>query len=305
MEFAVWLSKMTIPLVGWWLLTHNFQKMTAMLRSAWKWNDSFQHDFFKSFLVSFCHATPENHCASLKSSDLSLRLRLLWLGLRSLSYGFVFIVLFGLWNLVPAPVFLLLGLTTFVISQWWKPMQSMALFFLGLGIFIFGFEYLMAESVRLTLMERSPDWLFWFGSNSFQGALIGIICGALIRVLTRMSGMAWWAGLNLLLAGVLSLSGAWGFFLGDFLMALFEDFRRHEERDYRIRFGLGFAFGLVLFLLTGPYQFLITGWINGEYSVQLRSLQLGFMIFLFLTLESTLALGFFHFYFLKARDKAG
>ncbi len=302
MEFAVWLSKITIPLVGWWLLSRNFQKLAARLQKSWKWGGPFQHDFFKSFLISFCHGTPENHCDSLKSSDLTLRLRLLWLGLRSLSYGFVFIVLFGLWNFIPAPVFLLLGLVAFIVAQWWKPTQSLALFFLGLGVFIFGFEILMAESVRLTQSDSSPDWVYWFGSNIFQSALIGIACGALVRLLTRMSGIAWWTGLNLLLAGVLSLGGAWGFFLGDFLMALLEDFRRHQERDYRIRFGLGFAFGLALFLLTGPFQYLIMSWINGEYSVQLRSLQLGFMIFLFLTLESTLALGFFHFYFLKKRE---
>ncbi len=302
MEFAVWLAKWTVPLVGWWMMTHHFQKLATRLQKKWKWNDRFQDDFFKSFLISFCHGTPENHCDSLKLSNLSLRVRLLWLGLRSLSYGFVFIVLFGLWNVFPAPVFLLLGLVLFLVAQWWKPSQSLALFFLGLGIFMWGFEGLMASSVQLTRLDESPVWVYWLGSNSLQTALIGLCAGALIRLLTRMSGIAWWSGMNLLLSGVLSLAGAWGFFLGDFLMALVEDTRRHTEKDFRIRFGLGFGFGLLMLLLSGPFQNVVLNWINGEYSVQLRSLQLGFMIFLFLTLESTIALGFFHFYFLKKRE---
>lgn len=298
-EAAIWLSKMAIPLLGWWVLTRNFQKLAERLQKSWKWNGSFQHDFFRSFLISFCHATPENHCASLKASPLSLRLRLLWLGLRSLSYGFVFIVLFGLWNLVPAPVFLLLGLVVFVIAQWWKPAQSLALFCLGLGVFVWGFEQLLATTTQLTRTEISPDWVYWFGGGSLPGALIGVFSGALLRLTTRMSGVSWWAGMNLLLGGVLSLSGAWGFFLGDFMMALLEDFFHHREKDFRIRFGLGMGAALLALLLTVPFQFLVTNWINGEYSVQLRSLQLGFMIFLFLTLESSGALAFFHFYFLK------
>jgi len=302
MEFAVWLSKFTIPLVGWWLLTVHFQKLATRLQKSWKWNSRFDHDFFRSFLISFCHGTPENHCNSLKISDLSLRVRMLWLGLRSLSYGFVFIILFGLWNLVPAPVFLLTGLAVFLVAQTWKPAQGLAFFLLGVGLFIWGFEELLRASVQLTQVDSPPDWIYWFGRNYLQGALIGLVCGALIRVLTRMSGVAWWTGLNLLLAGVLSLGGAWGFFLGDFLMALIEDYRRHPEKDFRIRFALGFGFGLLLLLVSGPFQSLVLSWINGEYSVQLRSLQLGFMIFLFLTLESTLAMIFFHFYFLKKRE---
>jgi hypothetical protein len=302
MELAVWLANVAVPLVGWWLLTQNFQKLATHLQKRWSWNKSFQHDFFKSFLISFCHATPENHCASLKTSPLSLRVRLLWLGLRSLSYGFVFLVLFGLWNVVPAPVFSLLGLVTFVIAQWWKPLRGLALFLLGLGIFMWGFETLLSTSVRLTQGESSPAWVYWFGQNYLQGAMLGIFCGALIRFVTRMSGVAWWTGLNLLLAGVLSLGGAWGFFLGDFMMALVEDYRLHTEKDSRIRFGLGAGFGLTMLLLSSPFQMLILSWINGEYSVQLRSLQLGFMIFLFLLLESSLALGFFHFYFLKKQQ---
>ncbi len=299
MELAVWLSKLTIPLVGWWLLTTHFQKLAAHLQKSWKWNSQFQQDFFKSFLISFCHGTPENHCDSLKVSELSLRVRLLWLGLRSLSYGFVFIILFGVWNLVPAPVFLLLGLMAFLLGQWWKPVRSLALFLLGLGLFIWGFENLLTASAALTADEASPEWVYWFGSNSLQGVLIGFVCGAVIRFLTRMSGVAWWSGMSLLLAGILSLGGAWGFFLGDFLMALLEDYRRHQEKDFRLRFALGIGFAIFMGLLTIPYQYLTMNWINGEYSVQLRSLQLGFMIFLFLTLESTLALGVFHFYFLK------
>jgi hypothetical protein len=302
MELAVWLANVAVPLLGWWLLTKNFQKLASVLQRRWAWNESFQHDFFKSFLISFCHATPENHCESLKTSSFSLRIRLLWLGLRSLSYGFVFIVLFGLWNFVPAPVFLLLGLVTFLIAQWWKPMKSLALFFLGLGVFIGGFETLLSTSARLTQAEASPEWVYWLAQNYLQGALIGILLGALIRFLTRMSGVAWWTGLNLLLAGILSLGGAWGFFLGDFLMALLEDYRRHSEKDFRLRFGLAAGFGLTMLLLSSPFQQLILSWINGEYSVQLRSLQLGLMIFLFLLLESSLALGFFHFYFLKKRQ---
>ena len=175
MELAVWLAKLTIPLVGWWLLTRHFQKLAARLQKTWKWNDSFQNDFFKSFLISFCHGTPENHCDSLKTLPLSLRLRFLWLGLRSLSYGFVFIILFGLWNFIPAPVFLLLGLVIFIIGQWWKPAQSLALFFLGLGVFIFGFEHLLTESVRLTQMTESPDWVYWLANNYLPGALLGIV----------------------------------------------------------------------------------------------------------------------------------
>jgi len=301
MEIFIWLSQAVVPLVGWWILIVNFQKLAEKLQANWTWNENFYQDFLKSFLLSFCHGTPENHCASLKKMRTSPRVELLQLGLRSLSYGFGFLILFGVWNFIPSSVLLLLGLAVFLISQWfsqwWKPAQSLAFFFLGLGIFIFGFENLLNTSSQIVRASEQSPWIYSLAHNYLAGALIGVVLGSVLRLVTRMSGVAWWAGMNLLLSGILSLGGAWGFILGDFLMGLAEDFYKHKEKDYRLRCGFGISFGLGVLILSAPFQWLVTSWINGQYSVQLRSLQLAFMVFVFLALESSVALGFLHFYF--------
>lgn len=302
MEIFVWFYHFTIPLLGWWLLTTHFQKLAVRLQTNWNWNSDFKSDFLKSFLITFVHATPEHHLRALKESPLSLRLRLLWLGLRSLSYGFIFLVLFGIWSFVPPAVALLLGLVTFVVAQWWKPLRGVSLFFLGLGLFLFGFENLMQASSRLTESGEASSWVYELARNYFTGALLGAGVGAAFRLVFRMSGLAWWSGMNLLLSGILSLGGAWGFFLGEFLVAVLEDFLTHRERDFQWRSRLAFGFGVFMLFLTTPFQSLVMDWMNGQYSVYLRGVQLAFMIFVFLFLESVLSLSFFHFYYLKKRS---
>lgn len=302
MEIFVWFYHFTIPLLGWWIFTTQFQKLAVRMQKSWTWNTDFKSDFLKSFLITFVHATPEHHLRSLKESPLSLRLRLLWLGLRSLSYGLIFIVLFGIWSLVPPAVVLFLGLVIFVFAQWWKPLRGVSLFLLGLGLFLYGFEELLQASSRLTESGGAPDWVYELARNYLQGALLGAAIGAVFRVVFRLSGIAWWVGTNLLLSGILSLGGAWGFFLGDFLVSVLEDYITHAEKDFRWRARLALGFGFLMLILTTPFQTLVMTWMNGQYSVYLRGLQLAFMIFVYLFLESVLSLAFFHFYYLKKRN---
>lgn len=297
MEILIWLSQATVPLVGWWILIFNFQKLAEKWQKNEVWKESFAQNFFKTIGISFCHATPENHCQKLKGLRAPLRVELLLLGFRTLSYGLIFLILFGVWNFIPSTVLLLLGLTVFLVSQWWKPAQSGAFFFLGLSVFIFGFESLLSTTSQIVRGAEPSAWIYGLTQNYLPGALIGAFFGALIRLITRMSGVAWWTGINLLISGLLSLSGAWGFFLGDFLMALLEDRQKYSERSYRLRFYLGIVFGVLMLALTVPYQALVTDWIIGQYSVQLRLMQLCLMVFLFFLMESSIALGFFHFYF--------
>lgn len=302
MEAFVWLYHLTIPLIGWWLFMSQFSKLAVSLENKWSWGESFPLDFAKSLAVVFAYGAPENLLNSQRLKALPLRLRMLWLGLRSLSFGCLFLLLFVIWNILPPAVVLLLGLVLFVFSQWSKRGVGFAQALLGLGLFLYGFEHLMETSSRLVGSgEDSSAWVYELAQNFFVGALFGFVLGSVLRFILRISGVAWWSGMNLLLSGILSLGGAWGFFLGDFLAGALEDFIRHSQKDFRFRTGISLAFGLVMLLLTTPYQNFVLDWMNGQYSVQLRTFQLAAMIFVFLVLESALALGFFHFYFLKKK----
>jgi Na+/phosphate symporter len=301
MEIISWISQATIPLLGWWLLTTSFQKLGTHFQQNWKWNQNFKSDFLRSLLVTFCHVTSENHGDVLEKSPLSIRLRLLWLGLRSLSFGFIFLMTFGTWNIVPVSVFTILGLMIFLAAQWWKPLRDWALFALGVALFLYGFEWLFQASSQMIRNVEEDTWVFALSHNYLLGALIGFALGGIVRLVTRMSGVAWWMGAHGLLAGILSLGGAWGFFLGDFIVGLVEDFFRHRKPDFRLRIYLGLTLGVFGLLFTTVIQNFVMLWINGQYSVQLRSLQFAAMVFLFLLLESVVALTFFHFYFLKVQ----
>ncbi len=295
----IWLTTMAVPLLGWWILTTQFQKIAVRLQKHWVWGRDFQTDCLRSFLLAFCHATPEHHLEALRVAPLNHQSHLLWLGLRSLGYGFIFVVLFGAWNVLPPSVVLLLGLVLFIAAQWWRPVWGLALFVLGVGLFLYGFEELLVATTRWRSGIDQFGWIFYLSENFFTGALIGVILGALIRFVFRLSGVAWWAGICLLLGGVLSLGGAWGFFIGEFLVSLAEDHLKHREKEVQMRLGVAAVFGILMLLLTTPFQSFVMSWINGGFSVQLRSLQLAGMIFIFLFLESLLSLVFFHFYFLK------
>ncbi len=301
MDLLVWVTKLVIPFFGWWLLIQQLQKFARATGEGMAWGQNFNSDFIKSLLMALLHATPENHMQRVQEVNLPTRIRLLWLGLRSLSLGTVFLLLFFVWSWVPQAVVWLLGFVLLVTGQWWKPARGWGLFVLGLALFLMGGEELLKTASRWTEGMDTPAWVYTLATNFLPGALLGFAIGALMRIVFRISGVAWWSGLSLLWSGVLSLGGAWGFFLGDFLGGAAEDWFRHSQKESRLRTKLALGFGLTFLFLTSVYQTLVLSWMQGAYSVQLRVEQLAVMIFGFLFLETVLALAVFHFYHHKGQ----
>jgi hypothetical protein len=306
MDLTVWFSEFAVCLFAWWFLMKELQAFSLWIQARVTWNQDFRLDFLKSFGINFLHTENRFHGRQIQNSKLPTRLRFLWIGLRSMIFGFAFLFVFvswGVsWGLIPVSTICIFGLIAFVISQWWKPLRRFAFFSLSLGIFSVGFEGLLQASSQLANSLQEHSWIFYLSENFLLGALLGIFIGAALRLTLRLSGVSWWVGANLLLAGVLSLGAAWGFILGDFFIGLLEDLYLFRDRDFRLRSLIGIGTGLVFLLLTTPFEISVMNWMNGGYSVQLRLLQLAVMSFVFLLIESAVALAFFHFYFLRQSE---
>ncbi|MEZ0393205.1 MAG: hypothetical protein ACAH59_13375, partial [Pseudobdellovibrionaceae bacterium] len=160
-----------------------------------------------------------------------------------------------------------------------------------------GFENLLSVTNQITRQGEVSPWIYELATNYLLGALMGAAIGGLIRFMTRLSGVAWWMSSNLMIAGVLSLGAAWGFVMGDLIVGFALSFLSVKERDCRIRALLGASLAVVMLFLTTPFQTFVLTWLNGQFTPGMRTLQLGVMSFLFLAIETALALGFFHFYF--------
>lgn len=303
MDIFVWLSQVTIPLFAWWVLQKQLAKLSVLFESQWKKGQNFKADFLYSVGLSALQGSPENHSEKLQKLQLPLRVQLLWLGLRSFSFALPFLVLFFIWGWAPSAVILLLGLAVFILARWAPKIETFAILLLALGVFAFGFENLMNTSSQIIRVagDSVGIWVYSLAENYLVGALIGLGIGAFARLITKMSGVSWWLGLALLLSGILSLGAAWGFILGDFAMGLVLDLRKSADRNTKLRIFIGLGLALLFLVLTPLYQSLVMGWINGQYSVQLRHFQLAVMVFGLLAVESLVALTVFHFAYQRTR----
>ncbi|MEZ0391425.1 MAG: hypothetical protein ACAH59_04370, partial [Pseudobdellovibrionaceae bacterium] len=120
MEFFLWISQAAIPLFGFWLLMAPVEKFSIHLIQQWKWDLPFSLAFPRSLMAALIQSNPETFLKTTGSTNLPFRVRLLWLGLRSLSFALIFLLAFVLWNLLPVSMVLLVALSLFLISQWWR-----------------------------------------------------------------------------------------------------------------------------------------------------------------------------------------
>ena len=301
MELIFGIYYLALPLVGWWLFLSRWQSSVSQLESLGFQSEGFVVPFLQSVGLAFAHATPECHMRSIHDSSLSLRWELLALSLRSLSYLFLVVVFFSVWVFVPEPVLLLLGLTLFLLSRWWVRLEALALGVLGLGLFVHGWSELMGHFSRWFSSGETPLWVYGLATNFLPGALIGVCLGAGLRGLFRISGVALWSGASLLAAGVLSLGGAWGLFLGDFIAGVLEDGIRYSGKAARLRLLGALVFAVLGLLATAPFLHLVMDFFGGAYSTQLRMVQLCIMVIAFLGFETLASMTFFHFYFEKKK----
>lgn len=301
MEILAWIAQWVVPLVGWSLVVSSLQQGSQACGDS-RWGTSFKSDFLRSVPLVLFRGGPENHGRLLNESKLPLRIRHLWLGLRSLSFGLMFLLIFAVLPVIPAEVTLLFGLIMFIAAQWFAFLKSeflklMAIGFGGFGVFSWGFENLVRSAAQWTQVSEPQPWVFWLSSSGTEGAALGLMLGIALRTLTRTSGVAWWTGLSFLMAGIASLGVAWGFVLGDFMAGLVEDWFRYRSKDFKWRIRIGFALGLAFFVLSAPFQALVMNLAAQGYTIQLRTTQVTGMVGLFLLVESFTALLFFHFYF--------
>jgi hypothetical protein len=123
---------------------------------------------------------------------------------------------------IATSVFLLIAGVLLIASAWLKdripkiPLVANTVAFMA--VFVTGFEWLMRQTSMLTQMTEAPAWVFWLTENYLHGLLMGLLIGAVISIVSRHPAHGLWIALNFQLAGIVSLSGAWGIVLGDFLI---------------------------------------------------------------------------------------
>ncbi len=216
----------------------------------------------------------------------SKRLMAISENLRAALCGFLFLAFyfltkdFILWQIFLAVLLVL------VLSIWFKGFGRISLLILLLGLFNFGFEGLLSVLSIYVQQLQDYSWLFKLGENYLEGALFGFALGLGLRWLFRINGVAWWLSLCLLLAGIASLGTAWGFVLGDFLMGQWRERSQHKNRIQRLYWIGALVFSFIFLALTTPFESEVLNWMNGEYSIQIRSLQLAMMSAIFLLLQS-------------------
>jgi hypothetical protein len=175
---------------------------------------------------------------------------------------------------IATAVFLLLAGVLLILAAWLKdkvpkiPLVANTVAFMA--VFVAGFEWLLRQTSMLTQLVDPPTWVFWLTENYLHGILIGLVIGALISFLSKHAAHGWWVALNFHMAGVVSLSAAWGIVLGDFLVTAL----------FRPRSLLAVAVVIVCALITPILQPLVEGspasladrWMNGELAVMIAFL---------------------------------
>ncbi|PIS10536.1 MAG: hypothetical protein COT73_08765 [Bdellovibrio sp. CG10_big_fil_rev_8_21_14_0_10_47_8] len=190
-----------------------------------------------------------------------------------------------LWMLIPASLFALAGVLWLVVIAWKPQWRKFNLLILGGLLFLAGFENLIHQSTRWTTMPEAPRWIFWFGENYFQGALVGVFCGFVLRALTGMKGVSQWSAAAWIFSGILSLGAGWGFFLGDKIFGAISGIIGGKTRMEKTQGSWLLVLSLGGLALTNLLQTVVLQIQPGAYSGSLRVFQWTLMMAVFLVLQ--------------------
>ena len=184
------------------------------------------------------------------------------------------------------------------IQQLWLALSSLAFASSFVIYFLMPFSGpLLSWFSLISGGDNPPYWIFWLGENSWLGLAVGFLIGSFLHATFRFSGFFFLVSAALLLTGIMSLGTAWGVFLGGFLVGALENFWRFRGKEFRLRSGIALAFGLGGLILAPFIQILVTNFILGSYSAQLRWFQWISLVAVFLAVETLASLVFFHFYY--------